>query len=126
MEADGLLTKVAAGTLPMMVVLSDHRSYSIDKMLGDWTGVQQLWDRQEDSSKKMLVTHLKRLSADDSWQDAVADRIGFVTARAGCFEGLMAAWGSGKLKDYDADQLQTLLLRSGSARVYCGMMSILK
>ena len=124
-EEEGLLSQVASGTLPLMVVFSDHNHYGITKLLDpSWKNTKAVWDKREADCKAQLAARLHALNPDSGRQ--MAERVPIVTVRALEFEGVMEAWGSGRLTGYTSEQQQTLLLHTGAAQLYCGMMRTFK
>lgn len=125
MEKEGLLSQVAKGTLPLMVVCSDHVHHGITKFLSsEWESNETKEARQEAACMAQLAARLSKLNPESGKQ--MAEKVPIVTVRALEFEGIMEAWSSLQLTNYSQEQLQTLLLRTGAARLYCSMMRIFK
>lgn len=126
LEDEGLLAKVAAGKLSMMVALCDHTTYNQRTFLGPgWGKIRTKWRMQEETCRDQLHVRLTKFSPDSS---TIVNTVPIVTTRAMAIEGSMAAWGLGCFDDLGltCGELQALLLCTGVTNMYAGMMRTLK
>ena len=120
LEDGDVLSQVASGAMPLMVVYSDHDHNTIDDLLEHNCEVQ---NGKVSRMKENLEQVLSKLNRDGGLN--IAGRVPIVVVRALAFEGIMEAWGSPRLK-LTQKQKQVLLEKTGAANLYSSMSRLFK